>query len=144
VLAGRAIRHAIVELKTAIKLGGDREGVDREVTGALVSSDAGRGLLVGSTGANKRATGRAKGASTHEAITLAEVVFAGPAAEIESTKLSELAGRELAEVPAALHAWVALVVGVSGAAVRLGLGPRGAKVVLDEETHKSAICRSIH
>jgi hypothetical protein len=139
VLAGRAIRHAVVELKAAVKLGRDGKGVDREVAGALVSSDARRGLLLGSTGADNGAAGRAKGASTQEAITLAEVVLAGPAAETESTKLSELAGRELAKVPAALHAGVALVVGVSGAAERLGLGPRGSKVVLDGERRRSVM-----
>lgn len=132
-LAGRAIGHAIVELETAVELGGDGEGVDREVTGALVSSDARRGLLVSSARADNGAASRAKGASTQEVVTLAEVVLAGPAAETESTKVSKLAGRELAKVPATLHARLALVVGVSGAAIRLGLSPRASKVVLDDE-----------
>lgn len=133
VLAGRAIGHAVVELETTVKLGGDGEGVDREVSSALASGDARRCLLLGSAGADDRAASRAKGASTQEVVTLAEVVLAGPAAEVESTKLSELADGEVAKVPATLHVGVAMVVGVSGAAIGRGLSPRASEVELDDE-----------
>lgn len=129
VLASRAVGHVVVELQTSIKLDRDGEGVNGEVLVASAGRDARSGVLVARALARDGSAGSTKGTSAQEGVTLAEVVLARPALEVESSIVSNNTGGNVAEVPAVVLLGVAVVVGVAGAAVGLGVGPRATKGV---------------
>lgn len=106
VLAGRAIRHVVVELEIAVELGLDMDRTKGEVGNLGPASERGRRLLGRATQtANELLAGTALEASTTK-------VAAGEALEVEVTVAAEWARGKVLEGEAGLLHIVALVVGV--------------------------------
>lgn len=115
VLAGRAVRHVVVELEVAVELDAHIEVADGELVGgagARAAAERGRGLLLLTARALNDLA--AEGAGS-EGVTLGEVASAGPALEVESAVAAEGTSVEITPGEARLLLVVTLVVGVVGA-----------------------------
>lgn len=105
-LAGRAIRHVVVELEIAVELGLDSDRAKGEIGNLGPASEGGRRLLGrAAQPANELLAGPALEASTAE-------IAAGEALEVKVTVAAERARGEILEGEAGLLHVVALVVGV--------------------------------
>jgi hypothetical protein len=110
VLAVGAVRHLVVELEAAVKLGLDVELLHRELVisttaAATVAAERGSRLLGGATLSENGLSER-----TAAKITLRLVFSAGPAAEVPVVVLIETADVEVTPRPATLLLVVTLVV----------------------------------
>jgi hypothetical protein len=113
-LAGRAVRHVIVELEIAVELGNHVDGAQSELVDGRAAAERRRAALVRRAGA----TDDLGGGASDMAAPLLEASLALPAVENEAAVLAEGAETEVAEAEAGRLLVGTLVVGVARAGER--------------------------
>lgn len=133
VLAGAAIRHAVVEFETSVKLGGDVVALDRESTNLRASRDHRVLSLLIATGARDGLV--AKGTSSKRVVALGRVLDALPALEVAALVLSDITDGDIVPIVTGNLNLDTFVVGVAGASERAGAS-EGTKVGVEANAAK--------